>query len=220
MNANDSTHTRSLARSLARSLHACDRARSHSHIRTCTHLDQWPADHPARKTSRKTIAKLAGARSIAGSRYPPDVLPANRSSLGARFAPRFWYRCFPSSAVFLATLREILCFRHELLARIYLFAADFLDSESESGDLRIAQGRSRSRFNRSAFSRSNRETLIWLKLSLLERSRSRGSSKNRRHRPLSINRACEKARQEQSFILPWRSLRGGSAGAKVIVKCG
>lgn len=55
---------RSFARSLVRSHARLLAPNAHAHalrstlarIRTCTHLDQWPADHPTRKTSRKTLA--------------------------------------------------------------------------------------------------------------------------------------------------------------------
>jgi len=48
--------THSLVRSLAPDAHAYALRSTLARIRTCTHLDQWSADHPARKTSRKTLA--------------------------------------------------------------------------------------------------------------------------------------------------------------------
>lgn len=51
---------RARSSSLAPNAHALQSrlfVRSLARIRTCTHLDQWPADHPARKTSRDAPRK-------------------------------------------------------------------------------------------------------------------------------------------------------------------
>lgn len=94
--------------------HPLARARSHTLTRydhcshtlvfgpaLCTHLDQWPADHPARKTSRKTLARRPTKIDRRGSRsLHIRRMPRNRSTtFGVRFA---WInhlvRCFPGSA--------------------------------------------------------------------------------------------------------------------------
>lgn len=74
---------------------------AHAGIRTCTHLDQWPADHPARKTSRETLVRRPTKIDRRGSRsLHIRRMPRNRSTtFGVHFA---WIirlvRCFPGSA--------------------------------------------------------------------------------------------------------------------------
>lgn len=81
MNASVLARIRSLAPN-AHALRSCSFVRPLARIRTCTHLDQWSADHPARKTRFERPVRDARDENRSAALYPrhrpPDVKRTGR----------------------------------------------------------------------------------------------------------------------------------------------